>query len=54
MNIYDTLGNELENMDELNKAIPNIADKNRLKLILPKVHRLFLNITVQIFKFSNT
>ncbi len=26
MNMYDILGNEFENMDELNKAIPNIAD----------------------------
>ncbi len=34
MNIYVALGNELENIDELKKAIPNFADKDRLKLML--------------------
>ncbi len=50
MNIYDVLGNGLENIDKLHKSIPNIGDINRLRLMLPKVHRLFLNITVQIIK----
>ncbi len=50
MNVYNVLGNELENIEELNKAIPKIGDKNRLRLMLPKEYRLFLNITVQMIK----
>ncbi len=50
MNIYDVLGNYLEKIDELKTAIPNISDKNRLRIMLPNVYRLFLNITVQMIK----
>ncbi len=50
MNIYDVLGNDLEKIDKLKMAIPNISDKNRLRIMLPKVYRLFLNITVQMIK----
>ncbi len=50
MNIYNVLGNELEKIDELKTAIPNISDKNRLRIMLSKVYKLFLNITVQMIK----
>ncbi len=33
MNIYDNLDNELENMNKLKKEVPNIADKNKLRLM---------------------
>ncbi len=36
MNIYDIVSNELDNIEEINKAIRNIGDKNRLRIMLPK------------------
>ncbi len=50
INICDILGNDLEKLEELKAAIPKINDKNRLRIMLPKFYKLFLNVTVQMMK----
>ncbi len=37
-------------MDDLQMSAPYIADKSRLMLMMPKVYKLFLNVTLQMIR----